>query len=323
MGKIEIALIGVGHLGKIHAEKLCELPQADLKVIVDIEDEKLKETQKYLWNRYGKVVKIATSLKKILSEVSAVVVATPTATHYKIAREILLAGKALFLEKPMAKELSQAEELVQIAEKKGLPFQVGYIERFQRAVQILLKRVKKPLFIEAHRLNSFAERNLDIDVILDLMIHDLDLVLLLKGESKIDFIHAVGAPLFTDKPDIVNARIVFKDGTTCNLTASRVSLSRQRKFRVFGKGRYYSIDTLEKTYIEIKPKKREKDFIVKQEKFVDNDPLKEELRAFLHSLLKGERVSPSGNEALAALRLAFEIKKEVEKNLKNSKGFLL
>ncbi|MFN4131592.1 MAG: Gfo/Idh/MocA family protein [Caldimicrobium sp.] len=323
MAKIEIALIGVGHLGRFHAEKLCELPQADLKVMVDIEEEKLKEIQKYLRNKYGKEVKIATTFKKILSEVSAVVVATPTATHYKIAKEVLLAGKALFLEKPIAKDLSQAEELVKIAQEKELPFQVGHIERFQRAVQMLLKKVKKPLFIEAHRLNSFAERNLDIDVILDLMIHDLDLVLLLKKKIEIDFIHAVGAPLFTDKPDIVSARLVFKDGTTCNLTASRVSLSRQRKFRVFEKGRYYSVDTLERTYLEIKPKKKEKDFLVKQEKFTDNDPLKEELKAFLNSLLKGKKVSPSGDEALAALRVAFEIKREVEKNLKRKLGILL
>ncbi|MFN3921808.1 MAG: hypothetical protein ACK4K4_05365, partial [Caldimicrobium sp.] len=123
--------------------------------------------------------------------------------------------------------------------------------------------------------------------------------------------------------DIVNARLIFKDGTTCNLTASRVSLSRQRKFRVFEKGRYYSVNTLEKTYIEIKPKKKEKDFLVKQEKFTDNDPLKEELKAFLNSLLKGKKVSPSGDEALAALKVAFEIKREVEKNLKRKLGILL
>ncbi len=315
--KIEVVLIGVGHLGRLHAEKLCELPQADLRAIVDINEERLKEVKKYLWNRYGKQVKVAQTLKEVINEASAFIVATPTVTHFKIAKEILLAGKALFLEKPIAHHLGEAEELVQIAERKGLPFQVGYIERFQSAVQRLLKKVKKPLFIEAHRLNSFVERNLDIDVILDLMIHDLDLVLLLKKGVEIEFIHAVGAPLFTTKPDIVNARIVFKDGTTCNLTSSRVSLTRQRKFRVFEKGVYHSVDTLEKTLVEIKPNKREKDFSVNQEKFSDDDPLKEELKAFLKAILEKKEVSPSGKEALSALKLAFTIKEEVEKNLRN------
>ncbi|MFN3406374.1 MAG: Gfo/Idh/MocA family protein [Caldimicrobium sp.] len=316
--KVEVALIGVGHLGKFHAEKLCELPQADLKFLVDIDIEKLKGIQKYLLTKYGKKIAITDNLKETLSEISAVIVATPTSTHYKIAKEILLAGKALFLEKPITNDLDQAEELMKIAERKNIPFQVGYIERYQKVVHKLLKKVKKPLFIEAHRLNSFVERNLDIDVILDLMIHDLDLVLLLKKEAEINFLHAVGAPLFTDKPDIVNVRIAFKDGTTCNLTASRISLSRQRKFRVFEQGIYYSIDTLEKSYIEIRPNKETKDFILKEEKFTEDDPLKEELKAFLRALLEKKEVYPSIKEALPALKFAFEIKKEVERNLKNS-----
>ncbi|MFN3505052.1 MAG: Gfo/Idh/MocA family protein [Caldimicrobium sp.] len=312
--KIEVALVGVGHLGRFHAEKLCELPQADLKVIVDIDIEKLKEIQKYLWTKYEKRIAITENLKEALSKVSAVIVATPTSTHYPIAKEILLAGKALFLEKPITNDPHQAEELMKIAERKNIPFQVGYIERYQRVVHKLLKKVKKPLFIEAHRLNSFVERNLDIDVILDLMIHDLDLMLLLKRSAEISFLHAVGAPLFTDKPDIVNVRIVFKDGTTCNLTSSRVSLSRQRKFRVFEKGIYYSVDTLERSFLEIKPNKKTKDFMVKEEKFTEDDPLKEELKAFLRALIEKKEVYPSVKEALPALKLAFEIKKEVEKN---------
>ncbi|MFN4196783.1 MAG: Gfo/Idh/MocA family protein [Caldimicrobium sp.] len=313
--KIQVALIGVGHLGKFHAEKLCELPQADLKFLVDIDTEKLQHIQKYLITKYGKKIAITDNLKETFSEVSAVVVATPTSTHYNIAKEILIAGKALFLEKPISNDLEQAEELMRIAERKKIPFQVGYIERYQKVVHKLLKKVKKPLFIEAHRLNSFVERNLDIDVILDLMIHDLDLVLLLKKEAEINFLHAVGAPLFTDKPDIVNVRIVFKDGTTCNLTASRISLSRQRKFRVFEQGIYYSIDTLEKSYLEIKPNKKTKDFILEEEKFSEDDPLKEELKAFLLALIEKREVYPSIKEALPALKLALEIKKEVEKNL--------
>ncbi|MDM7202885.1 MAG: Gfo/Idh/MocA family oxidoreductase [Thermodesulfobacteriaceae bacterium] len=313
--RIKTALIGVGHLGRFHAEKLCQIPLADFVGMIDIEVEKLREIQRYLKHKYGKEIKISNNLKEILKEVDAVIVATPTATHYKISKEVLLHGKALFLEKPIADKLFLAEELVELAEKKNIPFQVGYIERFQRAVQKLLKKIKQPYFIEAHRLNSFVERNLDIDVILDLMIHDLDLVLLLNKGKEIEYIHAVGAPLFTTKPDIVNTRIIFKDGTTCNLTASRISLTRQRKFRVFEKGTYHSVDTFEKSYTEIKPKKRERDFLIYEERFTDDDPLERELKAFFSALIKGKEVSPSGKEALPALKLAFRIKEEVEKNL--------
>ncbi|MEZ0344371.1 MAG: Gfo/Idh/MocA family oxidoreductase [Caldimicrobium sp.] len=316
MNKLRIALVGVGHLGRYHAEKLCQIPKAELVCLVDIQEERLREAEKNLKERYGKSVRLERDFRKVIPEVDAFVVATPTITHYEIAKEILASKKALFLEKPLSDSLEKAEELVEMAEENKIPFQVGYIERYQRAVKRLLERVKNPLFIEAHRLSSFSERNLDIDVVLDLMIHDLDLLCFLKGEAEIDFIHAVGAPLFSEKPDIVNARIVYKDGTTCNLTASRISLSRQRKFRVFEKGAYYSVDTIEKSFLEIRPDPTSKDFSIKREVFPEDDPLREELTFFIEAILDGREVSPSGREALSSLKIAFKIKEEVEKNLK-------
>ncbi len=316
MDKLRIALVGVGHLGRYHAEKLCQIPKAELVFIVDIQEERLREAEKILKEKYGKAVRLERDFKKVISEVEAFVVATPTITHYEIAREVLASKKALFLEKPVSDSLEKAQELVKIAEENKVPFQVGYIERYQRAVKRLLERVKNPLFIEAHRLSSFSERNLDIDVVLDLMIHDLDLVCLLKGEEEIEFIHAVGAPLFSEKPDIVNARIVYKDGTTCNLTASRVSLSKQRKFRVFEKGAYFSVDTIEKSFLEIRPYPAFKDFSIKREVFSEDDPLMEELTSFVEAVIEGKEVSPSGKEALSSLKITFKIKEEVERNLK-------
>jgi len=316
METIKVALIGVGHLGRYHAEKLCQLPGVELLYLVDLEEERLLETGKLLKERFQREVRLERDFERVLPEVSALVVATPTSTHYEIGKAILQAGKPLFLEKPIAETLEKAVELVELAEAKGIPFQIGYIERFQKAVRRLLERVKGPLFIEAHRLSSFAERNLDIDVVLDLMIHDLDLLYCLKGGFEIELLHAVGAPLFSDKPDIVNARIVFKDGTTCNLTASRISLSRTRKFRVFEKGVYYSVDTLEKSFLEITPRALEKDFALHKEVFPEDDPLKEELSAFIEALRQGLKPSPSGQEALEPLKVAFKIKEEVEKNLK-------
>lgn len=318
MEKLKIALVGVGHLGRFHAEKLCQIPQVELAYLVDIQEERLHEVAKILKERFKKVPKLERDFRKVIPEVSAFVVATPTTTHYEIAREILLAKKPLFLEKPLAESLERAEELVRIAEENEVPFQIGYIERYQKAVRRLVERVKKPLFIEAHRLSGFSERNLDIDVVLDLMIHDLDLVFLLKKGFEIDFLHAVGAPLFSDKPDIVNARLVFKDGTTCNLTASRISLSRQRKFRVFERGAYYSVDTLERSFLEIRPQPEERDFSIKNESYPEDDPLKEELYSFVLAVLEGKEVFPSGKEALPSLRIAFKIKEEVEKNLKKT-----
>lgn len=316
MNKLKVALVGVGHLGRYHAEKISQIPKAELVCLVDIQKERLREAEKNLKEKFGKSVKLERDFRKAIPEVDAFVVATPTVTHYDIAREILASKKALFLEKPLADSLEKAEELVKMAEDNKIPFQVGYIERFQGAVKKLLEKVKNPLFIEAHRLSSFSERNLDIDVVLDLMIHDLDLLCLLKRGVEIDFIHAVGTPLFSEKPDIVNARIVYKDGTTCNITASRVSLSRQRKFRVFEKGVYYSVDTLEKSFLEIRPDPASKDFSIKREVYPEDDPLMNELVSFIEAVLEGREVIPSGREALSSLRIAFKIKEEVERNLK-------
>lgn len=312
--RLRVAVIGVGHLGSIQAEKLYSFAEVEALYLIDISEERLKQVSERLRGSVEKPVFVERDYRKVFSEVDAVVVATPTFTHYEIAKEVLIAGKPLFLEKPMTTTYEEAQELVELAEKKGIPFQVGYIERFHRAVRELLNRVRDPLFIEAHRLSSFVERNLDIDVILDLMIHDLDLLFLLKKGEEVEFIHAVGAPVFTDKFDIVNVRIVFKDGTTSNLTASRISQQRQRKFRVFEKGAYYSVDTLEKSFIEIKPNPETRDFTLVKKTFPDDDPMKEELRDFIEGVLEGKKVSPSGQEALVSLKYALRIREEVLRN---------
>ncbi|MBO8143093.1 MAG: Gfo/Idh/MocA family oxidoreductase [Thermodesulfobacterium sp.] len=315
MSKVRVAVIGVGHLGKFHAKKFAEIPSAELLAIVDINPERIKEALNLLQDRENSL-KVFTDYRKVIPLVDAVSIATPTITHYEIAKKFLEADKAVFLEKPLAHDLKLAEELVEISTKRNLPFQIGYIERFQVPVKKLLQSVKEPLFIEAHRLSSFAERNLDIDVVLDLMIHDLDLALLLKKHKKVEFIHAVGAPLFTNLPDIVNARVVFEDGTTCNFTASRISLNKQRKFRVFSKGTYYVVDTIEKSYLEVKVDLQNREYKLDKKYFPESDPLKEELELFIKSIVNGNRVEVSGEEAIKSLELAFKVKNQVEENLK-------
>ncbi|HEA84316.1 MAG TPA: Gfo/Idh/MocA family oxidoreductase [Thermodesulfobacterium geofontis] len=315
MSKVRVAVIGVGHLGKFHAKKFAEIPSAELLAIVDVNPERIKEALNLLQDRKNSL-KVFTDYRKVIPLVDAVSIATPTITHYEIAKKFLEADKAVFLEKPLAHDLKLAEELVEISTKRNLPFQIGYIERFQVPVKKLLQSVKEPLFIEAHRLSSFAERNLDIDVVLDLMIHDLDLALLLKNHKKVEFIHAVGAPLFTNLPDIVNARVVFEDGTTCNFTASRISLNKQRKFRVFSKGTYYVVDTIEKSYLEVKVDLQNREYKLDKKYFPESDPLKEELELFIKSIVNGNRVEVSGEEAIKSLELAFKVKNQVEENLK-------
>lgn len=311
----KVVLIGVGHLGRFHGEKLLEIPGVDLLYLVDLREERLREVAETLRPKAKIPLKFTCDYREVLSEGDLFVVATPTTTHYEIAKAILSAKKPLFLEKPITSELWQGEELVEIAERNRVPFQVGYIERYQSAVKLLLEKVRNPLFIEAHRLSEFVERNLDIDVVLDLMIHDLDLVFCVKGGFDLEFMHAVGAPIFTDKPDIVNVRLLFRDGTTCNLTASRISLSKQRKFRVFERGVYYSVDTLEKSFLEIRPKTEERDFYLDKKIFSEDDPLREELLDFISAVKEKREVSVSGREALESLRMALKIKEEVSKNL--------
>jgi len=314
--KLRLGVIGVGHLGKFHAQKLAELPDVSLDFVVDLDEERLRCVSETLEKNYGIKVFTTQNYKELLKKVDAVIIATPTFTHYEIAKEFLKEGIHVFLEKPMCSTFSEAVELVELAEKRNLVFQVGYIERFHPAFKKLVKEVKKPLFIEAHRLSPFPYRNLDIDVILDLMIHDIDMVILLVNEEEVELIHAVGAPVFTKLPDIVNARIVFKNGTTCNLTASRISVGKQRRFRVFEPGRYHSVDTLKNTYESIEVKNKVMDYDVDKEVFSEVDPLKEELKSFISAVIGESPCEVSGRDALKSLSLALRLKKEVEKNLR-------
>ncbi|QER41548.1 Gfo/Idh/MocA family oxidoreductase [Thermodesulfobacterium sp. TA1] len=315
MEKLRVGVIGTGHLGRFHAEKLSQIEKADLVALVDINPKKAQEVVKRL-REIGKSPNVFSNYQEIVQLVDAVAIVTPTFTHYEIAKFFIEKEKAVFLEKPITNDLKLAEDLVNLAEKKRVPLQIGYIERFQGAVKEAVSKVKNPVFIEAHRLSPFTERNLDIDVVLDLMIHDLDLVLMLKPGRKVEFIHAVGAPFFTNLPDIVNVRLVFDDGATCNLTASRLSLTRQRKLRIFEKGTYSVIDTLEKSFLYVKVNPITREYIQEKKSFPEDDPLREELVSFVEGVLAGRPLSPNGKDGLKSLELAFKIRDQVDQNLR-------
>jgi len=233
--RMRVAVIGVGHLGSRHAERLNASPEFELVAVYDQEAERAAREATRLGTR------AAAAMDEAIERAQAVVVATSTPAHYPAAEAALKAGRHVLVEKPITGRVSEAEALVEQARAAKLILQVGQVERFNPALRGLLGRVPKPLFVESHRLASLVPRNLDLDVVQDLMVHDLDLTLAFVGEEP-EHVHAVGVPVLTGRVDIANARLHFPGGTVANLTASRVSRERVRKFRMFLPGVYVSAD---------------------------------------------------------------------------------
>ena len=311
MDKVRIAVIGVGHLGRFHALKLSHLPEAELVGVVDIRAERADEVARECGT------KAFYDFREVLPKVDAVSVVVPTVHHYQVTKAALLAGCQVFVEKPLAASPKEAQELVRLADELGLILQVGHIERFNPAIKKLLSETKNPLFIEAERVSKFSPRCLDVDVILDLMIHDLDLVLTIV-KSEVEELQAAGAPVVTDKTDLASVRLVFKNGTVANLTASRIALKPRRSFRVFQPGAYLAADTLENTFLKVLLKEAElppENTLSQAERFPASDPLLEELTTFIQAV--GQKIRPpvSGEEGFEALELAFRIKKEIERQV--------
>ncbi len=241
---VPVAVIGCGHLGTFHARLYRNLPGARLVAVMDIVPEKAQTLGEALG------VPWTTDLAKTLSEARAVSVATPTTTHRAVAEACLRAGCAVLVEKPLAATVEDGAALVGLAAARGLPLAVGHVERFNPAFRAARERIGRPRFIESHRLSTFVPRSLDVDVVLDLMIHDLDLTLGLIP-AEVESCDAIGVPVLTSGEDIANARIRFADGAVANFTASRVSRERVRKIRFFGERRYLSIDLMERTVEQV------------------------------------------------------------------------
>ena len=232
---LRVAVIGVGHLGQHHARLLSAMEGVELVAVVDTKEDRAKAVA----DKYGTAA--FTDAAAILDRVDAVCVATPTVTHVEVALPFIEAGIAALVEKPLAADLGSADRLVNAAEARGVPLATGHTERFNPAVAAARQLVSAPRFIEIHRLGTFPERSLDIDVIFDLMIHDLDL-LLATVRSPVAAIEAVGVNVLTPRVDIANARLRFESGCIANVTASRISRDRVRKARFFQNDSYVSID---------------------------------------------------------------------------------
>jgi predicted dehydrogenase len=301
--RIKIAVIGVGYLGTQHTRILSYLENAELVGVVDIDYDKAIQ----IGNRHG--VKYYKDYREVIDLIDAAIVATPTSEHYSIAKDLILHGKSVLVEKPITETVEQGEKLVKIAKEKDVILQVGHLERFNPAVEELEKIVTEPKFIEVQRLGSFSSRSLDIDVILDLMIHDLDIILaLVKDEVKV--IKATGTHVLTEKIDIANARLEFNSGCVANVTASRVHHGKIRKLRVFQPNSYLSVDYIDQEVkiFSLDGEKINTDTL----KIKKEEPLKKELDNFLQGVIGKKKVKVTGEEALTALKLAYQVLKEAQ-----------
>jgi predicted dehydrogenase len=233
--KIAVAVVGVGYLGKFHAEKYADSEKATLVAVADIDRSKAESVASQLG------VAAFSDYRELLGRVRCVSVAVPTRSHYQVASDFLKGGVDVLVEKPIASDIRDGRELVDLASAKGRILQVGHLERFNPAIRRLESVIQQPRFVECHRLAPFVERGTDVDVVLDLMIHDIDVIASLV-RSAVERVEAVGVAVLTDKPDIANARITFSNGCIANVTASRVSVKRERKIRFFQPDAYLSID---------------------------------------------------------------------------------
>ena len=303
--KLRTAVVGVGHLGRFHAQKHKMLQEVELIGVCDTQRDQAEKVARELGVRA-----FMDPAQLIKEKVEAVTIAASTPAHFQLVRMFLEAGIHVLVEKPIASNSEQAEELCALAESRQLKFQVGHVERFNPAFQAARERITKPLFIECHRLAPFKLRSTEVDVVLDLMIHDLDVVLsLVRSEPTV--VSAVGSPVLTKTLDIANARIEFASGAVANLTASRVSQNTQRKFRIFQPDQYVSIDFQagEVNMLTKTGEWRDGDIpldhqTVSMEK---GDALLEETRSFISAILENKSVSVSGRDGLRALHLAEKI----------------
>lgn len=303
MDKVKVGIIGVGYLGTQHARILSYLEEAELIGVADVDFKKAVE----IGNRHG--VKYYQNYENMLDEIDAGIIATPTSEHYSIALKFLEEGKSVLIEKPITQTVDQAEEVVALSQKNGAVLHVGHLERFNPAVEAIEGMISEPKFIEVQRLGSFSARSLDIDVVLDLMIHDLDIILALTKEE-VKVIRSSGIHVLSEKIDIANARLEFGSGCIATLTASRVHQGKVRKLRIFEPTSYYSVDYIDQEVKVFPLNGYQTD--IKSLKINKEEPLKKELLNFFHCIRDGKKRKVSGEEALRALKLAYSVLNEVE-----------
>lgn len=323
---LKVGVLGAGHLGKIHLKCLAGLP--DDYIIAGFYDANeqtaIKVSEEYNIPRF-------TSIDDLVAAVDVVDIVTPTLNHYDCAVKALKSCKHIFIEKPITETPAQAKQLIKLTEEAGVKAQVGHVERFNPAYLAARNYIQNPMFIETHRLAEFNPRGTDVPVVLDLMIHDIDIVLSMV-KSNIKKISASGVAVLSDTPDIANARIEFDNSCVANLTASRISLKNMRKTRIFQRDAYVTIDFLEKTSEVIRMRDaqnvddpyamimdlgngRKKQIYFEQPEALKTNAIQEELRSFAASINKKEDVSVSLEDGYQALDVAHQILEKINLNL--------
>ncbi len=305
MSKLKCAVIGSGYLGKFHAEKYASLDDCELVAVVDINQEAAKSVA----DKFG--AEALTDYQPLLGKVDAVSVVVPTSLHHAVSRDFLDAGCHVLVEKPITVTVEQADDLIAAAKANNVILQVGHLERFNPAVRGLERINEKPLFIESHRLSPFNPRANDVSVVLDLMIHDIDIILALV-DSELERIDASGTAVLTQGTDIANARLTFKNGCVANVTASRISMKMERKMRMFRPSSYVSVDFQNRVLVKHKTGSKEMfpgipEIETEESVFETGDALLEEIKHFVNCIKTGENPLVSGEAGRRALATAIQI----------------
>jgi predicted dehydrogenase len=315
MEKTRIGVIGAGHLGNYHLQKYQQIDDCTIVGVCDTNPDSV--------NKAGECFgcSTCTDFQELIGKVDAVSIAVPTGAHYATAREFLARGVDVLLEKPITQTLEEADELIRLAAGSGALLQIGFVERFNPAVTALAEFIGQPLFIEAHRLHPFFERGTDVDVILDLMIHDLDIILHFVN-SPVRQVDATGVSVLSKEVDIANARVTFENGCVANITASRVTDKKLQKIRFFDESGYHAVDFAERKLDSLfrrfddqgKPIIGQNPVNIKM-----CDPLAEEVRAFVQAVRTRQQPVVNGEEGRKSLELGTQIIQKMKENLENMK----
>ena len=319
---LKVGVFGVGHLGKFHLNNWKEISDAEVIGFYDPSDENAAAVS----NQYQ--IKRFTSISKLIDICDAVDIVAPTTFHYALCKAAILKSKHVFVEKPLANTMEEAKELLKLAKEANIKFQVGHVERFNPAFLALRNHELKPMFIEVHRLAQFNPRGTDVSVILDLMIHDIDIILKLVN-SNVKTMSANGVSVMSDTPDIANVRLEFDNGCVANLTSSRISMKKMRKMRLFQKNAYIAIDFLEKKTeitklktaedkdaftFDVETNNGKKTIAFFSPKIEDNNAIKAELESFKDAIINNTNTIVSDIDGFRAMEVAHQILEKIGKN---------
>lgn len=323
---LKIGVLGAGHLGKIHIKCIKDIADYQLVGFYDAQPENAKAVAE------EHSIESFDTIDSLIEAVDVVDIVTPTLSHFECAQKALNAGKHVFIEKPVTNTLAEAEALIKLSKEKGLKIQVGHVERFNPAFVAAQPYLKQPMFIETHRLAQFNPRGLDVPVVLDLMIHDIDVILKAVG-SKVEKVSASGVNVVADTPDIANARLEFANGCVANLTTSRIAVKNMRKSRFFQRDAYVAVDFLEKKseivrmqdakgdegpfsmVLDLGEGKGKKEIIFENPKVHPSNAIREELFTFHQAIKNDEQPIVTIEDGYEALKVAYTILEEIEKNL--------